>query len=834
MLTIQDRRGNTKITNQYDANGRVTRQTFADNTYYQFGYTTNSSNVVTATTVTDPNGNQEQVAFDLTSSYPSSITEAYGTSLAQTTTFQREPSGLLDSETDALGRTTAYTYDALGNVTSITRLSGTSNAVTTQFAYTNDYNQLASMTDPLGHTTHFSYTNGCLTQVTDPLGHSATIQCNSAGQPTAAQDARGNTVTFAYQGYDLQSVTDPLSRTTNYVVDTLGRRIATRDALGNVTLTQYDTNNRVVSATDALNQTTTFNYDSNGNLLSVTLPNAGVINYVYDNRNRPITRTDAMNQSESWTYDGMGNVLTHTDRKGQVTDISYDALDRKSLVSYADGSGIQSSYDAGNRLTSLTDSSSGTLSWSYDGLDRVTGTSSPQGSLSYTYDAVGRRTSMTAAAQATANYTYDNANHLTAITQGSETVQLAYDADNRRATLILPNGITVAYGYDTASELTGLTYTQSNGTTLGNLTYGYDADGRITSKGGTFATDVLPTATTQAATFDLNDRETSFNGAGLTYDANGNLTSDGTNTYTWNARNQLVQISQGSTVQLSFSYDALGRRIGKAVQGTATQFLYDGNNAVQEMQGGTVNPILVGPGVDERFARNDVTGRTYFLTDLLNSTIALTDSTGAIRQKYSYDPYGNVTPSDTTTGFTNPYQYTGREADIPGLYYYRARYYSPMMGGFISEDPITFGGKQLSFYAYVADDPLDNTDPLGLAPGNNGERGWSGNAGGSNNPGKHWKDDPNNPGWGWQKDPQTGKKKYKKRPPYICPDESGKQKMDPFDSLEPQMYPGSDAPDIDNSPMGYPATNPPPAAKIITVGGVLVIIVIIALAPVGA
>ncbi|WP_259658982.1 RHS repeat-associated core domain-containing protein [Burkholderia pseudomallei] len=713
LLTMQDRRGHVWVTNQYDANGRVTKQTYADNTSYQFAYVMDSNNSVTSTIVTDPNGNQEQVAFDPASGYPSSDTRAYGTSLAQTTTFNREPSGLIDSVTDALGRTTAYTHDPLGNVTSITRLSSTSNAVTTNFTYTSDYNQLASVTDPLGHATNFSYTNGCLTRVTDALGHSTLIQCNAAGQPLAVEDALGNSVTFAYQGYDLQSITDPLNRTTNYVVDTLGRRIATRDALGNVTLTQYDTNDRAVSATDGLNQTTTLNYDGNGNLLSVTLPNTGVINYAYDNRNRIITRTDAMNQSESWTYDGMGHVLTHTDRKGQVTDVSYDALNRRSLMSYADGSGIQSSYDAGNRLTSLTDSASGTLSWGYDGLDRVTSTNSSRGSVNYTYDAAGRRTSMTAAAQATANYTYDNANRLTAITQGSETVQLAYDADNHRTTLTLPNGITVNYGYDNASELTSLTYTQSNGNALGNLAYGYDADGRIISKSGTFATDVLPTATTQPATFDLNDRKTNVNGQALAYDANGNLISDGTNTYSWNARNQLVQISQGNNAQLSFTYDALGRRVSKTAQGVATQFLYDGNNAVQETQGSTINPILVGLGVDERFARNDVTGRTYFLTDQINSTIALTDPNGALKQQYSYDPYGNVTPSNTTTGFTNPYQFTGREMDAPGLYYYRARYYSPQLMGFLSEDQVRFGGGQLTFYGYAGGNPIMYRDPRG-------------------------------------------------------------------------------------------------------------------------
>jgi RHS repeat-associated protein len=163
---------------------------------------------------------------------------------------------------------------------------------------------------------------------------------------------------------------------------------------------------------------------------------------------------------------------------------------------------------------------------------------------------------------------------------------------------------------------------------------------------------------------------------------------------------------------MSYAYDALGRRISKAVQGgTPTQFLYDGMNAVQETVGSTVNPILIGPGIDERYARNDTTGRTYFLSDALNSTIALTNSSGAIQNTYSYDPYGNTTQSNAS--LTNPYQFMGREADTAGLYYYRARYYSPMIG-FISEDPIGFAGGQLSFYAGFNSDPIDYTDPLGL------------------------------------------------------------------------------------------------------------------------
>ena len=717
MLTMQDRRGNVWVTNQYDTSGRVAKQTYADNTAYQFAYTADGAGSVTRTTVTDPNGNQQLVDFDPISKYPLSVTEAYGTSSARTTSYIREASGLVDAVTDPLGRQTIFAYDNVGNITSVTRLAGTANPVTSKFTYTPDYAQLASVTDPLGHVSSFAYENGCLSKITNALGNRSTIQCNRAGEPIAVTDALGHTTIFLYQGYDLQSITDPLGRTVSYLVDDLGRRIAARDPLGNVTLTQYDLNDRVTTTTDSLNHASAVSYDGNGNPLTVTLPNGAVIAYTYDARNRLVIRTDALHQAESWTYDGMGNPLTHKDRKGQVSESNYDNLNRRYLVTYADGSGIQANYDASNRLTSLTDTASGVINWAYDDLDRVTVETGPLGTVSYAYDVSGRRIGMTAASQAKAIYTYDDADRLTSIVQGSETVQMAYDAANRRTELSLPNGVAVNYSYDAAGELTGINYIQGNGGNLGNLSYTYDGLGRRIGKGGSFSVDSLPSPSIQGSTFDLNSRASSFNGQVLSYDANGNLTGDGTNIYTWNARNQLTQITQGSTVQMSYSYDALGRRTSKTQQGGApTQFLFDGANTVQEMQGGTINPILVGPGMDARYARNDVTGRTYFLVDALNSTIALTDSAGAVREQYSYDPYGNVTLSDTARGFTNPYQYTGREADSPGLYYYRARYYSPMMASFISEDPITFGGGQMSFYAYAHSNPLNFIDSNGKDP----------------------------------------------------------------------------------------------------------------------
>ncbi|TLY46761.1 MAG: RHS repeat-associated core domain-containing protein, partial [Gammaproteobacteria bacterium] len=99
----------------------------------------------------------------------------------------------------------------------------------------------------------------------------------------------------------------------------------------------------------------------------------------------------------------------------------------------------------------------------------------------------------------------------------------------------------------------------------------------------------------------------------------------------------------------------------------------------------------------------------YFLTDVLGSTLALTDTSRAIQQTYAYEPYGEVT---STGSSNNPYQYTGRENDGTGLYYYRARYYSPSMKRFISEDPIGLGGGANS-YAYVHGSPTNKRDPSG-------------------------------------------------------------------------------------------------------------------------
>jgi len=324
---------------------------------------------------------------------------------------------------------------------------------------------------------------------------------------------------------------------------------------------------------------------------------------------------------------------------------------------------------------------------------------------------------MTVAGQSTVNYSYDNANRLTQITQGSSTVTYTYDNAGRRTSLTLPNGVLVEYGYDAASRLTSITYKQNGTTVLGNLTYEYDKNGNRLKTGGSFARTGLPQAVAATA-HNAANHQTTFGDKTLTYDNNGNLQtitdSSGTTTYIWSARNQLTGIS-GPGVNATFVYDGLGRREKKTVNSNVTEFLYDGLNPVQETSGATILAnILPGLGIDEFLSRTDVVAgvTSNFLTDTLGSPIAVTDNQGVIQTEYTYEPFGKTSLSGASN--SSSYQYTGRENDGAGLFFYRARYYHPQLQRFLSEDPIEFLGGDINLYSYVANKPTTYADPLGF------------------------------------------------------------------------------------------------------------------------
>jgi RHS repeat-associated protein len=350
------------------------------------------------------------------------------------------------------------------------------------------------------------------------------------------------------------------------------------------------------------------------------------------------------------------------------------------------------------------DSVTGTIARDYDGLDHLVSETTPQGTVAYSYDAAGRRASLSVSGQPDVNYTFDEANRLTQINQNSSTVSFTFDSAGRRTAMTLPNGVTASYSYDDASQLTGLSYATNSGP-LGNLTYAYDMAGHRVSVGGTLAQTNLPSPVSVTA-YNANNQLTTWGTANLFYDANGNMTSDGTNSFVWNARNKLASMNFASN---SFQYDPFCRRQAKTISGTTTNYLYAGVNVAQELSGSSPTANLLSGEVDEIFTRTDSSGTANFVTDALGSTLALTNGSGSTVASYAYDPFGSTTQ---TGGSANPNAYTGREKDVNGLYYYRARYYSPSLQRFVSEDPVGVAGG-INLYAYAGNDPVDNVDPSG-------------------------------------------------------------------------------------------------------------------------
>jgi len=458
MRTIKDGRQITYLTNTYvvanptQTDGRVASQVLADpQATYGFTYTTDLSGNITRADITDPKGHVERLLFN-SDHMLTSDTQAFGTSLARTTTFDRQPStNLVTRVTDPLNRKTDYTYDSTGRVLTVTRMATTSEAATTTYTYEPAFHQLATVTDPLQHTWTLGYdAQQRLTSTSDPLSHQRTIVLNGAGQVTSVTDPLTHQWQTGYTSGDQTSTTNPLGAVWRQFVDAGGRVRSMTDPLGHVTRMDVDALNRTTTITDAVGGQTNFSYDENSNLLTLNDALNHPTTYTYDTSDRVATRTDPLQKQATYGYDKKDHLTQVTDRKQQVTGYQYDDLDRLSVVTFQDGSTITYTYDAGDRLTQIADSANGTITRGYDNFDRLTSETTPQGSIGYTYDADGRRTTMTVAGQAQVTYGYDDAHRLTSITQGTSVVSITYDNADRRSTLTYPNGVVATYGYDNA------------------------------------------------------------------------------------------------------------------------------------------------------------------------------------------------------------------------------------------------------------------------------------------------------------------------------------------------------------------------------------------------
>jgi RHS repeat-associated protein len=740
MLTVTDRNQVKQVTNTFDANGRLIKQQYADGSTWTATYslTTQSVNVngisnpqsiVSQVDVTDERKSVARIKFD-SAGQPIAETLALGLPEQQAFTYERDPvTEQLTAVVDPLLRRTEYTYDSLGNVKTIKRLAGTASPSVTSFTYDDSTNQLTSVTDPnLNQTTVTPTAWGAVGAVTDALHHTWNFDYTNGGSRlTGITDPLQHTMTFfrATSSHDLVGTQDALGNATRFSLDAVGRISAVTNPLGISRYFSYDKDDRLITITDAQAHTAQQGYDNVGNLTAQTDQNHNQNQFKFDGRNRAYQRIDPSIHSVDLQYESGGQVSQVKDRNGQITGISYDGLGRTVQIGYGATSTSPTTYkstvvlkwDAGNRLTDITDSVAGAIHRTYDGLDNVLTEITPQGTVTYTYDLGGRRQSLTVKGQPTLTYIWDAANRIGQIQQAAgptngnvvQTVGFTYDDAGRQQSITLPNGIVKSYSWDDANRLTGLKY-DLGGSTLGNLIYSYDAAARVTGTDGTLS-NINPGTPVANVTFDANNRIKNWGAQTLTYDNNGNLINDGSNAYGWDERGRLVTIT--GAVSAVFAYDGLGRRVSKTIAGIQTGYVYDGANVVQELSGSSVlSNFIVGTSVDEWFERQQSAVVRVPLVDALGSVRALADASGVIKTTYSYDAYGLPTPAGATDG--NAYQYTGREDDVGGLHFYRARYYQPKYAAFISEDPLGWRSGQTNGYSYVDGNPLGSSDPSGL------------------------------------------------------------------------------------------------------------------------
>jgi RHS repeat-associated protein len=717
---------------------------------HQAGWRIRGGTVI-STTVTRPDGSTSTTNYSGIG-MPARTTDAFG----QVTLNKYNADNRLIQQTDPLGRVIRYQYDAQGNV--VTTIDPLGRITRTE--YDPLINQPISITrylaDGTAVRTLLQYdSKGNLVRVRDPLGNAMNATFTAQGQLKTITSPSGGTTTFTYNAAgDLVSVTDPLNHETRYDHDGVGRPTQEIDPRGYSTHTQYNGVDQVTEVTDALQGKTKFTYDAAQRLASVVNPlNNTIQTNTYDDGDRLKTQANALNQAVSNDYDSSGRLIKTTDAKGQVTTYSYDSTGRLASITSLEGTQTLN-YDVVGRLTRIADASN-TLEYEYDAADRVIRHVQKAGTrtttLEYGYDELDRLTRRTITsldtnstnlAADTTEYQYDAANRLTKITykgagSKNEVTSYTWDNDSRLTQKVLPNGIKVSYQYDLASRLTQTEYTNSSNAVVDRIQYSYDASGQIIKRDSLNA--ISRQETPYTAIYDAANRLTQMTlnpgtadqaSYTLTYDANGNLTekrhadnaSDVT-TYQWNSENRLTSLNAPG-ILASFQYDSMGRRITKTVNGQTTTYLYDGLQAIGEIQptanGTNISTNLTGLNLDEAIARytqiannNAVTGEksNTYLTDLLGSVIAQARADQSMESRYAYSAYGEV--SIQGTGDQNAIQYTARENDNTGLYFYRARYYDPVLNRFISSDPIGLAGG-LNTYRYVEGNPLTYTDPLGL------------------------------------------------------------------------------------------------------------------------
>ena len=555
---------------------------------------------------------------------------------------------------------------------------------------------------------------------------------------------------------------------TLYTYDGNGNLKVTRDPIGNSTTNSYDALNRLTQVLDPATKTIKYAYNGNNTLVQVTDPRT--LNTVYSTNgfgdtlqvNSPDTGVTTT------TFDPAGRLATKQDARGTLATYTYDDIGRVILETYTGGGSISYTYDQGTygkgRLTSVQDAA--TTNFTYEAHGRVTQKTQIVGtvnrSVGYHYDAYGRLDQLTYPSGMIVVFGYTNGRvaSIRAVGQGvlsgaiyspfgpvkswtwgnSQAYVRGIDLDGR-VTSYPRNANYQTLGFDKASRIISLT--DSNNPTL-NQGYGYDVLDRLTSdtqfNGGTqpvrgytydptgnrltsTVTGILPTSYTTASTSNRLINTSGGQVATYSYDAMGNIQSDGSRAFVYKASGRMSSVTvSGQTT--SYTINAFGQRVRKVTGAVTTIFVYDEGGRLLGEYDGSGNQIAehiyfngMPVAVMKLVAGNPKVYQVY--PDHLGTPRAIIDPAVAqpVWHWHNIDPFGGNLANENPAGlgrFKYSLRFPGQYYDAEvGLHYNYYRDYDPTIGRYQESDPIGLAAG-VNTYAFVEGNPISFVDPRGL------------------------------------------------------------------------------------------------------------------------
>jgi RHS repeat-associated protein len=593
---------------------------------------------------------------------------------------------------------------------------------------------------------------------TSPVGRSA-VQAFDAHGRLVRFDSPGTAIStaFSYSPKGQLSEQRQGSRSMSYGYNSAGRLISATNGVGAATAFAYDSAGRVRQFTLPSGRTYELAYDANGNRSQVAMPSGSVHALGYDSWNLPAAYTAPGNATMSTARDLDGERASVTLPSGRVVATSPDASGRPAATVTFPGASVGITYVG---LTQMPQSIVRTptlgspvgLAYTYDGalLRSLTFSGAAQGQFSYSYDnnfflTLDAAPAVTLAHDADGLLTKDGPFTLTRggpsgaasqITDGTMTHTAVFNESGLNSERALSVATASRYqqslSFDDASRVVATVETAA-GSSPKTTAYGYDVDGQLTSMSidagtgpTTYAytydvngnrTSVVADGVTETATYDAQDRLTSRGGLTYSFDVDGFLAARGSDTFVYSAVGELLSATVGGTT-VTYAYDGLRRRVARTEAGSTTEYLYGSPGSpfllTHSREGNELTAYFYDPA-GRLFALERAGVRYSVATDHVGTPRLVIDAAGVTVKSLEHEAFGRRL-SDSAPTFRLAVGFAGGLADdVTGLVRFGFRDYEPESGRWVSRDPILFEGGQFNLYAYVANDPVNQRDPSGLA-----------------------------------------------------------------------------------------------------------------------